>query len=151
MGILSKIKEFFSRFTKVKPLDVNELLKMESKYSKPAKVTVVPLSPTSGVTTTPSVEEGAEAVSVETSTTSVEAAPVSEVEVKRQQLLKRREELINKREAIKQQMQELEKQYRSGVLSDMEYDRQFAALLRQAVQIRRELTEVEEELMLLAQ
>ena len=103
------------------------------------------------MTTTPSVEEGAEAVSVETSTTSVEAAPVSEVEVKRQQLLKRREELINKREAIKQQMQELEKQYRSGVLSDMEYDRQFAALLRQAVQIRRELTEVEEELMLLAQ
>ncbi|MGQ4832896.1 MAG: hypothetical protein ACP6IS_03225 [Candidatus Asgardarchaeia archaeon] len=143
MGILSKIKEFFSRFTKVKPLDVNELLQMESKYSRPAKVTVVPLTPSTEAPSTTSVETEAPAEAA----VATEVPPSPEVESKRQQLLKRREELIQRREAIKQQMQELEKQYRSGVLSDMEYDRQFAALLRQAVQIRRELSEVEEELM----
>jgi len=140
MGILSRIKSFFERFTKVKPLDVNELLKAQSRYTRPTRVRVVPLTakPAPAAVTAPEI---AAEPTVEVT------VPTPELEEKRQELLKRRDELIRQREEIKMQMQELEKQYNSGVISAVEYDRQFAALLRQAVQIRRELSAVEEELM----
>ncbi|MCD6514821.1 MAG: hypothetical protein J7L07_07845 [Candidatus Odinarchaeota archaeon] len=141
MGILSKIKGFFERFTKVKPLDVDELLKAQSRYTRPTRVKVVPL------TAKPAPEEVAVPAEITTEPTVAVTVPAHELEEKKQELLKRRDELIRQREEIKMQMQELEKQYNSGVISAVEYDRQFAALLRQAVQIRRELSAVEEELM----
>ena len=141
MGLLDSIKKLFK--PKVKPISVDELLekRMKEKAKKSSGVQpVTERAPEAEVVYPPPSESSAEAASVESAKA---VAVVEEKSKERIELEKKREELIKRREEIKKEIAKLDEKYANGEITAQQRDREYGKLLREAVRIRREISEIE--------
>jgi len=141
MGLLDAIKRLFK--PKVKPISVDELLakRMKEKTKKaPAVQPVTERAPEAEVVYPPPGETSTETASTEPATT---VAVVEEKSKERVELEKKREELIKRREEIKKEIAKLDEKYANGEITAQQRDREYGKLLREAVRIRREISEIE--------
>jgi len=141
MGLLDAIKRLFK--PKVKPISVDELLakRMKEKAKRsPAVQPVTERAPEAEVVYPPPGETPTEAVTAE----SAKAVAVSEEKSKeRIELERKREELMKRREEIKKEIAKLDEKYANGEITAQQRDREYGKLLREAVRIRREISEIE--------
>ena len=142
MGLLDFIKRLFK--PKVKPISVDELLAKRMKEKAKKSSTVQPVTeraPEAEVVYPPPGETSKEVAQPVEPTKTVAVVETKSKEYT--ELEKKREELIKRREAIKKEIAKLDERYANGEITAQQRDREYGKLLREAVRIRREISEIE--------